>query len=168
MGIQVLGLPGKGGKPRAELGWMRRRDPARPNVVTIEGRGRNTLWVEGNHVRIETAQAPGWNPARFRRSLHYLGLNYLALTEGVAYVLNERFDPVRRYVRAPKSGQRWAYGETRISGKLLAQIGMKRLDGAPGEGVSIQLFNAAFFVDLLNAAEFPEWLRGTVPGVTIA
>jgi hypothetical protein len=167
LGIQVLGLAGKKGKPRIDLGWMRRPDPARPNVVRIEGRGKNLLFLEGNRVRIETAEAPGWNAGRFRRSLHYLGLNYLALIQGPSFVLQEKFDRVRRYVRSPRPGERWVYGEVRTSNKLLSQIGMRQIAGAPGEIIAIQLFSTAFIVDLLNGTEFGSWLRSAVPGVLI-
>ena len=131
LGIQALGLPGRRGRPRIDLGWMSRRDPSRPNVVTIEGRGKNTLFLDGNHIRIETEEAPGWNPDKFRRSLHYLAVNYLALTEGPEFMLQDEFDLVRRYVRFPKRREQWPYGEIQSSHKLLRQIRMNRLQGSP-------------------------------------
>jgi hypothetical protein len=72
LAIQALGLPGKKGKARRELGWMKRKKPDRSSSVTIEGKGKNKLFMDGNHIRIEKSEAPGWNLKRFRRSLHYI------------------------------------------------------------------------------------------------
>jgi hypothetical protein len=125
------------------------------------------LSVEGNQIRIETVHAAGWNPQRFWRSLHYLGLNHVALTEGVAHVLDDRFDAVRRYVKAARSNERWEYGEEITVGKLLPRLHFECLVEAPGKVVLMQIFNVAFFVNLIKTAEFEKWLGDSVPSAAI-
>ena len=166
LAIQVFALPGKSGNPRGELGWMKRPDLAHPNRITIEGRGKNLLFVEGNRVRIETTEAPGWDSKKFRRALHYVGLNYLALTVSPEFVLQSRFDEVRRYIRFPRKGETWPYGEIQRSRKLLQRIDFERVADAPGEVIAIGLFHWIFFVDLLGRQQFVEWLPRAVSGST--
>ena len=164
LAIQVLGLPGKTGKARRELGWMKRRDPARPRSVTIEGKGRNALTVDGNRITIDTAEAPGWNLKRFRRSLHYVGLNYVAGWESPEAALHSRFDAVRKYVRKPTDREAWEYVEFKRSPKLIASVDIERRPDAPGEVLAVGLFQCLFFVDLLGGSEFLGWAATTIPG----
>ena len=141
------------------MGWMQRSDPDHPQVLRIEGRGRNTLQIKDNRINIEMDAAPGWNLGRFRRSLHRLAFGYLALVHGSDYVLQEKFNPVRSYIRKPKSGEKWPYGETTISDKLIKRISIDFVDGESISIIQIQLFNAIFFIDLFHSANFPEWLK---------
>ena len=166
--IQVFALPGKGGKPRRELGWMKRRDPTNPTKVTLEGLGRNRLYIDGNKIRMETVAPRGWNPYKFRRALHHFAMNYLALVDSPDAVLQPRFDDVRRYVRQPTSGEAWLYGEVKRSDRLLRQIDVERLQGVPGEVIGLGLFHYAFFVDLLgNGSALRDWLPQRIQGARV-
>jgi hypothetical protein len=162
LAIQVMGLPGKKGKPRMELGWMWRRDRNNPNEVTIEGRGKNPLFIKGNHIRIEALEAPGWNLMRFKRALHYVALNVLAVNSSPEHVLDSRYDRVRKYVRYPRKNEQWACGEFQRSKILLNQIDFQKLQ-APGEVIGLGLFHYLFIVDLLGSMRFAEWLKGAIP-----
>lgn len=166
--IQVFGLPGKGGRPRAELGWMKRLDPTNPNKLTIEGRGRNHLYIDGNKIRIETVAVPGWNPSRFRRALYHFAMNYLALVDSPEAVLQPRFDDVRRYVRQPQCREAWLYGELRRSDKPLRRIDVERLLDVPGEVLGIGLFHTVFLVDLLaQGRALREWVPQRLHGARV-
>ena len=89
------------------------------------------------------------------------------MTRGVDFVLQEPFDPVRRYIRAPRAGERWPYGEDRVPGKLVTRIAVEVVNGADGEAFRMQLFNGVFFVDLNRASGFSEWLRSTISDIKI-
>ena len=101
---------------------------------------------------------------QIRRSLHYVGLNYVAGWESPKNALHSRFDAVRKYVRNPTDRDTWRYVEFQRSPKLVASVDIQRRPEAPGEVLAIGLFQCLFFVDLLGGQEFLEWASTAVPG----
>jgi len=72
-------------------------------------------------------------------------------------LLGSAYDPVRKYVRAPKKKERWPYCHAIWKPQPVDLVHLSVLK-APTPQVAIWLFNHLFAVDLFRTAEFREQL----------
>lgn len=101
--IQLLGAPGKRGKPREKLGGLTRQRVDEQTVrLGMKVRGRLRVQHDGRHI-IEgrVPPEPGFDFRCFRRALHHVGLNYVAAAAGPLAALDPKYDAVRRYIKNP-------------------------------------------------------------------
>lgn len=98
----LFGIPGKRGRLRERHGFFERTAAGGMHV-----RAPADAVVEVDHttrqIRIQSDAAPEFQPHLFRRGLFKIALNLVAHADGVAAALDERYDRVRRYVKAPKT-----------------------------------------------------------------
>lgn len=159
--IQFLGTPGKRGKPRQEIGGVhRRRVDAKHVRVNLRVRGQLAIGPDGKHLF--TGHVPpvaDFNFLGFRRALHHIGLNYVAAANGPLAALDEKYDPVRRYVKDPRpASESWPYGQVHKNElPRLVAVGFIEYEGA--EFVWIHIFQTIFVIDLLNSGALADLTR---------
>jgi hypothetical protein len=163
--VQFLGLNGKSGKPRKVLGNVSRN--IHPNSVTIPTEAP-VFRTEADGSRTATVRpvvARNFSLSRFRRALHHIGLNVLALQDGAERALEAAFDPVRRYVRSPHKGERWPYAQyLNIENGLARDVTLVLEREADAEFVGIVIAKSIIFgVDLLNTGRLEAWMTRELP-----
>jgi hypothetical protein len=158
--IQFHGLAGKHGK-REVLGGVR-RTPASATTFQLDIKIEQPRMTFGNdgsvHVEGAIKHGPAFDFGRFRRSIHRLAFNFAARYEGAAFVLDHRFDAVRKYIRQPNSAlEAWPYVQIEPASKHLPALIQATCDDE-GERylVMARLFQTIFAVDLLNAGGLEE------------
>jgi hypothetical protein len=165
--IQVLGFPGKKGHVRKKLGFMERTDSDHPWRIRVGNEDISRITFDRSGVHIETKDPVGFDFLKFRRALHHVAFNFLALDCGIEYVTDRRFDQGRRYIRMPKPKEAWPYAQVIVQPHgIRSALGVGRVPDAPGEIVVLRIFNDDFFVDLLNTGELHSWARDCLPAGT--
>jgi hypothetical protein len=165
--IQRLKLPGKLGKPRRRVG----------NVEILDG-GKVAIQCDRPVASSDSARAREFT-ARilvdrnfklllFRRALHHVGLNTVALTMSPEEACESRYDAVRNYVRKARPLESWPFLKFENVPVLLSEYGREIFCGlyhAPFEGcVRISVCDAVVFaVDLLNSESLPGLLNSHFP-----
>lgn len=154
--VQYLGLRGKGGRQRERLGRVARLPDG---TVSIEvERPRTIAGPAGPQMDISIGPDRNFNLPSFRRALHHVAFNLMAGVRGPVHALKPHFDAVRKYVRAPRSGESWPLVQVVESIEPIRPVVRGRLvTDAPGDTVLLQIFNCAFYVDLLNRGGLPVW-----------
>lgn len=161
LALQFLGVPGKNG-PRNQIGSVKRitenggTSIASPGaVLSLQEHqpGKRT-------VKFEVVASPGFKMARFRRGLHHVALNAVAALHGVDYVMDARFDPMRRYIKAPKNlgpgkVEAWPFAQGETDGPSMPREVLVR--HLQQDIVSIQLLHLIFSVDLYNNPGLAAW-----------
>lgn len=109
--IQFLRLPGKRGRRRDTVGNV--ASGVHPNGITIPcAEPKITAAPDGTRsATVVPLLAPTFDLLRFRRALHHVGLNALAMRDGVERAYESQYDEVRRYVRKPYKHESWPYGQ---------------------------------------------------------
>ena len=156
--VQFLELRGKTGKVRKRVGNVASDEV--PRGITIPC-AEPTIVTAADGTRTATAQPlidSSFDLLRFRRALHHVAFNTLALRDGVERAHEAAFDPVRRYVRAPRRGESWPYAQyVDLSKGLAKDVTLILLRDPITEYVGIILGRAvAFAVDLMNAGRLQE------------
>jgi hypothetical protein len=162
--VQTLGLPGKRGKPRSELGNIS-RDHAKRTITFPVETPEFSHHPDGSRIAtIRPLAHPKFESTRFSRALHYVALNAAAAFLGLDRVLEPDFDPVRRYVRFPKKGEAWPFAS--YSADLEPIRKLVEVDGVETEDAAIshlKIFSLDFYVDLLNSGLLEQWVKQHVP-----
>ncbi len=170
MALHFWGIHGKQGRIRKQLGTVVSQ-PSEPGTVSMKFSmvaPKLTFHADGMVEMQAKATTPtGFRLDRFRRALHYLGMNVVASLEGAASVLEPKYDPIRSYVRRPRNRREaWIYSEDSPPVKDIPLIlDAKVLETPSGKIVVLQLFQTVYGVDLLNSGD----LRAvaTQPGVKV-
>lgn len=163
--VQFLGIPGKDGRTRTQLGGVRR--DIHPNTITIPTSA--PVWhvnADGSRgVTVRPLLPREFSLSRFRRALHHVALNTLATQDGVERVLESDFDPVRAYIRHPRKGERWTYAQYVNLGQGLAPDLLLYLARHETSEIVSMLIGkaAAFAVDLLQTGELAKWAEKDLP-----
>ena len=104
----MMGLPGKKGRPRKKLGFMERSESDRSISIVLLQKNIETLsFTTGKRIQIHARDPEDFSDSLFRRALHHVAFNSLALIEGCSHMQDKIFDSARKYVRQPKKGEVW-------------------------------------------------------------
>jgi len=105
MGLQV---PGKHGKVRKKLGSYRIGEKKGEVIQSVKPE-----WVRKtpNGIHIQSPSPPKYDQLKFRRCLGHIALNYVAWKFGWDVALENRFDPLRKFVRYGMRNKMWPYGQ---------------------------------------------------------
>lgn len=156
--VQFYGLPGKKGRPRAEIGDYRltqRDDGSNELSFAVEEALVEELPNGKRQVTVPAPRDAQFSMPYFRRSLHYVALNWLALSRGADHALESRYDNVREYVRRGRG--EWPFAVVQIGNDRLRSFAeVHRLPLLGEEAVAIQLFRDMFIVDLCPDGTFSE------------
>jgi hypothetical protein len=165
---QFFQFPGKAGKLRKRLGNV--ETGSSPRTVTIPV-SEPTIVTHADGSRSATI-APlidsQFDFQRFRRAIYHIAFNAYAFQRGADAALHEQFDPVRNYIRKPKSKESWLFAQYVNLGASFNRDVTVMLDGnESAEFVGITICaGAAFGVDLLASGQLPEWVRRQFPPTT--
>jgi hypothetical protein len=158
--ILLSGIPGKRGRPRERLGRIARKGDG----FSLHQRDLTKITFGPGRVDIEVADAAEFGDLKFRRRLYHMAFNYFAWKRGVDYVLDARFDDVRRYVRRAQSGEAWPYAQVQYpDDRPNFKLSLTLLDQVPGCVVRFVSFLDEFYVDLLNTGSLHTWARENLP-----
>lgn len=165
LATQFLGVHGKKGRPRAQLGNVRR--DVHPGTITVPVAAPVIVdHPDGSRTAtITPLVARNFDLSRFRRALFHIAFNTVAAQDGVERVLASTFDDARRYIRTPRKNERLAFVqyvnlERGFAPDLLLYLG--RHEGA--EIVAIVVAKAVVFaVDLANTGKLEVWAAKELP-----
>ena len=158
MALHFWGVHGKQGRIRQQLGTVVSQ-PSEPGTVTMKfsiAAPKLSFHADGLVEMQATATTPtDFRLDRFRRALHYLGMNVVAYLEGGSSVLEPKYDPVRNYVRRPRNRREaWIYSEDSPPVKHIPLVlDANVLETPRGKIVVLQLFQTVYGVDLLNSGD---------------
>jgi len=155
LSIQMAGLPGKSGVPRKELGgiesgkahgeeWSFRMGIPRPSIA--DGPDGTSQLV------VEVPPGKGFSFLRFRRAIHKIALESLALQEGLEYVRSPEFAAARTYIKNPKPADlSWGFAEAPSGGPrpmhaVYFESGLREI-------VGVNILGTLFVVDLRNSGD---------------
>jgi hypothetical protein len=96
---------------------------------------------------------------KFRRCLGHIALNYVAWKFGWDAALEERFDPLRKYVRYGSRSMKWPYGQVSYEDsqpRKKLNIGWE--PAAPGLTVKFESYIDDFYIDTLNTGKLETWM----------
>lgn len=169
--IQLLGLPGKKGKPRNKLGFMHRHPDSGAISLQVNQRQLTKIQFDSKGVHLETKDPREFNDLLFRRALHRFAFNVVAYENSPAYVLQKYFDPVRNYIRSPRPGETWSYAQVIVKrtmkrSELENRLSFAIVPEAPGMCVRLSIFVDDFFVDLFASGKLHDWARANLPDGT--
>jgi hypothetical protein len=152
------GIAGKHG-PRQRIGNVSR------NPITGDVTAHAVGHAEYNDGTLEI-QLPALAPldmGRFRRALHHIGLNHIALICGPSVARERRYDRVRRYVRYG-DGQPWAYGQFMYPDDARRpELGCSHLRSETGSLVRIRTFIDDFYVELEGLGTLAGFVERALP-----
>jgi len=161
-GIQALGLPGKRGKPREHLGFIKRASGQSSCDISIPARAARLVSDASGRPIIALKSPVGEKRERFHRALHYVGFNLMSLCLSEDVLLGGAFDPVRRYVRYPAPGETWPYCHAALAPKVLDFVHLSVLRKSPPQ-IALFLFNHGFAVDLFRTGTLRQQLTTSSP-----
>lgn len=160
--IQALGLPGKKGRSRQQLGWFQRApDQAQP-TFRIQPEGIHHIDTKGQKPIVAVRTPSGWKPSEFHRALHCVAFNVLSFHLSEQQLLDPLFDPVRNYVRRPHRGEVWAYSVAILGTQYVHGIDISVL-GPPSWRVLLRFFNQMFAVELVPTGALHEEISARAP-----
>jgi hypothetical protein len=161
--MQRLGVPGKDGGPRTILGNYRRDSAGAvlvPMVPPQDWRQRG----EGVDIGLLPILAPEFNQLEFRRGLHLLAFNVLALLHATGQVSDPIYDPrhprydaVRRYIRPRGRTEAWLFLERYDPPAVGGKVGYELLDAGGMIIGKIRAYSFEFYVDLTNTGNLASW-----------
>jgi hypothetical protein len=164
--IQALGLPGKKGRPRQQLGWFKRARDQASSTFTIEPEGIHHIDEEDTKPLIAVRTPRGWKQSEFHRALHCVAFNILSLQLTEQQLIDASFDQVRNYIRYPRRGEVWPYCAAILGTKYVPRINISVLMTSTWQ-VALQFFNQIFVVELIPAGALLARLSALAPsGVT--
>jgi hypothetical protein len=158
MALHFWGIHGKKRRIRKQLGTVL-VEPSEPGIVSMKfsiAEPKVTFHADGAVEMQAHATTPrGFRHERFRRALHYVGMNVVAKVDGAESLLDSKYDPVRTYIRRPKNRQEaWLYTEDNPAVKNIPLVLDASVAQTPnGKIVIMQLFQTAYAVDLLNSGD---------------
>ena len=152
--IQILELPGKGGRPRKRAGITGLDDDGSV-TVDISKPAR----VDGSGMEITVAPGENFDMGKFRRAIHHIAFNIMALDRGAPHARKAHFNPVRKYIRRPQKRETWPLVQvlTHPLHKILPEVKGRLVREAPSDTVCVRLFNLDFYVDLVNRGALGSW-----------
>jgi hypothetical protein len=116
--LQLMGIPGKKGKARKKLSIYEREVvpdaditfPIAPPKVSYDQHGVGT-WT------FQPLVDKNFDMDCFRRALYHIGFNLVIANRGIEVARDERYAPLRNYVRRPRLGERWTFRSLRLPSK---------------------------------------------------
>ncbi len=119
-------------------------------------------------IQVTVKDPPQFDNLLFRRALHRFAFSVAAHEKSPGYVLQARFDPVRKYIRAPHRGETWPYAQVIVKrtakrSELENRISFAFVPEAPGMCVRLSIFVDDFFVDLFNTGGLHKWACANLP-----
>jgi hypothetical protein len=162
---QFLRFPGKSGKLRKQLGNVVLGDS--PRTITIPC-AKPTIVTHADASQSSTITPlidPSFDFQKFRRAIYHIAFNTYTLQRGATEALDTRFDPVRRYIKAPKPKESWPIVQYMNLGVGFTRDVTMLVDGDDAaEFVGMVICaGAAFGVDLLNSGRLESWMRRQFP-----
>lgn len=154
--IMMLRAPGKSGKTRQRMGHFVLDDPN--NQVTARIR-KSWLKEHDGKSQLIFPDPAEYDEFKFRRCLGHIALNYVAFRLGWHAALEQRFDPLRKYVRYGLRQNKWPYGQVSYEDsdpRKKLSIGWE--PAAPGLTVRIESYLDDFYIDTLNTGELEKWM----------
>lgn len=161
-GIQVLGLPGKRGKPRELIGPFQRTGDDSSSTVTIQRRHVKLVRMVGGRPFIGLQPPRSKSRSQFHRALYYVAFNFMSRFVAADELLGTTYDPVRRYIRSPLCGEVWPYCHSILVPEPVDIIDLFGWD-APTPQVVMRFFNHAFAVDLFRTTTLHQYLTAQAP-----
>lgn len=155
--IQIMGLPGKKGKPRKKLGFMELSEEDQSISMNLTQKSIEKISFTDKQIHVQAKNPQDFEDKLFRRALHHIALNSLALGGGHELVLNSVFDNARKYIRQPKKGEVWPYAQY-FSSVREATIDAEPIANTPGLIIRLGIFHNDFYVDLLNSGGLHGWI----------
>jgi hypothetical protein len=158
MALLYLDVKGKQQTPRKMLGSIERK-PSEPGTSTLNfsiDRPKLTFTAEGGIEFESIVRVPsGFRLSCFRRGLHHVAMSIVAFHEGPEAVLDARFDPVRTYIRRPRTrSEAWSYLDDSPQLKQIpAVVWGGEVAAGNGKIIAMQFFQTVYVVDLLNSGE---------------
>lgn len=159
--IQIKGLPGKKGRPRKKLGFIERADGDQSLSFRIKQKNIDKISFNSEQICVQLKNPSNFEDKLFRRALHHIAYNFLALTRGKEF-LKDRFDNARKYIRQPKKGEIWPYVQL-FSVDRQSPVDAQEISDAPGMIIRLGIFHNNFFVDLLNSGTLHQWAKTRLP-----
>lgn len=126
--IQFAALPGKSGSPRRQLGGisLKKHANGKSDLRMATSDYEMQLDDAGRHiVRWVVSPTRAFDMLRFRRALHHIALNAVALRNGGIYALRPEFDLIRQYVRRPRPREAWTFAEATVNTGAPPKIGVE-------------------------------------------
>jgi hypothetical protein len=158
--IQILGLPGKSGKVRKKIGHVERNNNASHWRIQVKQKDITKFVFDSAGVHVEVKSPSEFDDLKFRRALHHVTLNFLALSRSADYVLDDKFNPARNYIRQPREDEKWPYLQVIAKSDENRKIcTITEVLEAPGKTILLQILGDDFYVDLLNTGELLDWGR---------
>jgi hypothetical protein len=160
--MQRLGVPGRDGGPREILGNWRRS----PDGAVLVPMAPPQDWRERGDAQVGVLPIldPSFDQVRFRRGLHLLAFNKLALMQVTGEAPAEplwdprdaRYDAVRSYIRAPRlHTEAWPFLERYDPPAVVGNVAV-RLSSWNGVLIGrIRAYSFEFYVDLMNTGGLP-------------
>lgn len=164
MYAQFLGLPGKGGAERKELGNVS-RDPDGSFILIPAKKPTEKITPSGvRQVTVRPRIAPAYDSVEFARGVHRIAFESVAAAMGPDEALREQYDEVRDFVRRPDRNEQWPY-VTWTPGLSPIEKGVEIISTSDGPGhcVGVRIFNLRFVVDLLRSGELEEYADEELP-----
>jgi len=154
--LQMMGLPGKKGKPRKKLGFMERSEKDRSISLNLPQKSIEKISFAENQVYVYSNSPQDFNENLFRRSLHHVAFNALAFMTGHETVMKNIFDNARKYIRKPKKGEVWHYVQN-FPCHRYDPVDAQIISNAPGLIIRIGIFHNDFYIDLMNTGDLHDW-----------
>lgn len=171
--IQNAGLPGKKGKIREKLSYWKRvgsdfslnfnpiNDLNTATVTSDSPTKERTKEIDSLSFTLNPPQQ--FNNTKFSRALHYIAFNLIAYGGAYDYILESKFDPVRKYILSPKTNEFWPYYTLELRDIKVDDI-HKKVNQAPRE-TRMLIFDRYYFLNLLNDQTLGDWLKENIPTV---
>ena len=152
--LQLMGVPGKKGKARKKLSVYERE--VEPDADVTFPIAPPKISYDEFGVRSWTLQPlidKNFDMDCFRRALYHIGFNLVVAHRGLEAAREERYAPLRKYVRRPLLGERWPFLQitTPPSRSLRTSVGARAVPLEGRELLAIAIFNTTFCIDLLNS-----------------
>lgn len=157
LGIQWLRLPGKGGRLRSMVGNVEHDEELNAVHIPVEAPSRDGPGLDPLHVTVLVPRA--FDGFRFRRALHHVGLNVVALKRGYDAAMASNLDEVRRYVRYPKSGERWQFAQLPLFDAISGDLKIHLVEWKGTLLVGMRLLSVLFWIDLCNSGLLADFVR---------
>jgi hypothetical protein len=164
LAIQVIGTPGKTGRPRKKLSEIEREPADDPEALVRGGAIVYTNEVDAagkGRVVASFRPDPSFDMLKFRRGLHYLAFNALAMIDGVEVALDRRWDRLRNYIRRPTPKQSRPFVQfIPDPGDMPPHVTVTPGERGAAEIFLIHIFGSVFAVELTESGRFEELAKG--------
>lgn len=154
--IQLIGLPGKKGKPRKKLGFMELSEDAQSLSMKFTQKNIGKISFTGKQVQIHVKNPQNFDDKLFRRALHHIAFNALTFMGGKELMMNNIFNNARKYIRQPKKGEIWPYIQ-QFPSERQNPVDAQPIPSTHGLIIRLGIFHDDFYVDLLNTGDLHSW-----------